>query len=102
MDSNCAHPAPICDLADHRCKCLEDSDCEAGEKCDNGLCVSDACQEDSECPDPDAVCNEAHDNCFYCGGADCEDSTRNFMSILEGCCPGIEVSQCFCFYLKWF
>lgn len=88
MDSNCAHPSPICDMADHRCKCLEDSDCEAGEKCDNGLCVPGGCQEDSECPDPDAVCNEAHDNCFYCGGADCEDSTRDFMSILEGCCPG--------------
>ena len=82
MDSNCAHPAPICDMADHRCKCLEDANCLDGEKCENGLCVPDICVEDNECVGFDQVCNENHDNCFYCGGDECPENS-------SGCCEGI-------------
>ena len=84
MDENCAHPAPICDMGDHRCKCLEDTDCEAGEKCDNGLCVTDVCLVDGDCGG-DLICNEAHDNCFWCGGDDCDELDAD---PVNGCCPG--------------
>ena len=79
-DDNCQHPAPVCDLTDHTCKCLVDSDCEAGEICDNGLCVVDVCDVTPDCDGYDEVCNAAHDNCFYCGGDDCDSN--------DGCCPG--------------
>ena len=80
---NCEYPAPICDLADHTCKCNNDDDCKAEDFCntDTGKCEPlPTCVEDVECEGFDEICNANYDNCFYCGGDDCQ--------AIDGCCPG--------------
>jgi len=80
-DSNCPYPTPICDQVDHRCGCVSDDDCQAGDFCDTdkNLCVPQ-CKEDNECEQWNNICNDHYDNCNYCGApSDCDDF---------GCCPG--------------
>ena len=86
-DSNCPYPTPICDQVDHRCGCVSDDDCQAGDFCDTdkNLCVAQ-CKEDNECEQWNNICNDLYDNCNYCGApSDCDDPF--------GCCPGIGLKR---------
>ena len=76
----------MCDLADHTCKCNDDSDCHAEDFCntETGVCELAVCLADTECDGFDQICNDQYDNCFYCGKDDCPHHT-------DGCCPGEKI-----------
>merc|ERR1712241_198219 len=89
---NCEYPAPICDLADHTCKCNDDSDCHPEDFCNaSGICEIAVCLADTECNGFDQICNAQYDNCFYCGKDDCPSNA-------DGCCPGCHDSALNCEY----
>ncbi len=49
-------------------QCTQRSECGFGERCDDGLCVQNACGEDGSCPEGE-VCDELADECI----AECVD-----------------------------
>jgi len=46
--------------------CTEDSQCEAGEACDNGQCVLQGCQSDTDCPANLPHCDTSDGECYVC------------------------------------
>ena len=76
---NCEYPAPVCDLADHTCKCNDDSDCHAEDFCNtDGICEEKPCVADADCNDEangEGVCDVStfpHGNCYYCDRGQCK------------------------------